>query len=598
MAASYVMRSDGKWWSGKRTITAVLNAPTNRITRVGTQLYKNGTVFRTSGTNIHWLGLRETTLGYPTHAMIDEVLDHAVAIGAKMIRAHTLGISAGLVNSLITGINADGSLVWNNAAWEPIDYAIAGCRSRNIHLSIPFTDQFDYYHKGKAWWVQQAFINQASSGIPSTYTYNGTTETGVTSFTPGSNGTPSVANSPRYKIITQQFYRNTWIKNAFINNYVKVWFQHVNQYSLVANKDEPAVAAVQMGNEMWDSGDQYGDHAGADGIACVTQFSAAVKSVAPLCLVIDPLGADGVDNNYAPGRNDDNTDAMDNHLYNNHQPLPSGKVTAQAAVVNSFGKVAVFQEHPEGGTGAGSNIAVALSEFEQNAGIAFGLFWATYITSEGHSGNGVDDTVYTVGQNFDWKAQFSAHAAVMNGGTVPAAPPPPTNLLRSAITAGVEGSVSLYAAGSADAADPVLAVETTTGVSGTGALKVTATGTGHKWVYVNDLASMAPVTPGSVYTAAASVQLVSGSLGAGFSGHITWFTSTGSYISGATASSPIMASASYQYVTMSATAPANAAYATTQVEFDGPTSGTAVVRIDQFGVYAGSTGTPYTPPAT
>ena len=562
---------------------------TDWISRTGTALYLNGSPWRGAGINWHWAALRETNLQYPTHAQIDTVLDEAVSMNARVIRAHTLGISAGLSNSLVTSVNADGSLVWNNAAWEAIDYVIAGARQRGLKLWIPFTDQFNYYHLGKQWWVQQAFIRRATSNIPSTYTYGGTTENNVTSFDPASG---TVSGSARYKIISQQFYRNAWIKNAWLNNYVVPWFNHVNQYSGVANKNEPAVAFAQAGNELWDCGDQYADHAGADGIALMTAFSAAVKSVSPNILVIDSLGADGVNNDYAPGRNDPNTDMFDYHLYNNGAKMNAGYVAGLASKAAAFGKVQVFGEYPY--TNAG--IATALSEMQTTANVGFGAFWAIYTNDEGHSGGSVDDTVYVVGQNAGWKSQFSAHAGVMNNGTPPPPPPPPTNILRSGNVANAEAPVASYASGSVDSADPVLVIESGTGIGGGSALKATVSGAGHKWVYVNSLPAAAPVTPGSTYTASVHVQVASGTLSTGYYGHITWFDSAGGYISGTTSPSTTGASGSYTQVVWTAVAPSGAAYAVPQVEFDGPASGNAIIRLDQFGIFAGSSASPWSAP--
>jgi len=570
-------------------VVGTVSTATGWVTRSGTTLSLNGSPWRGAGMDWHWAGLRETNLQYPSHAMIDQVLDEAVAMNARVIRAHTLGMSAGLANQLVTGVNADGSLVWNTAAWEPIDYVIAGARSRGLKLWIPFTDQFNYYHGGKQWWVQQAFINRGSSNIPSSYTYGGTTETGVTSFDPVSG---TVAGSARYKIISQQFYRNTWIKNAWINNYVVPWFNHVNQYSGVANKNEPAVAFAQAGNELWDSGDQYADHAGADGITWAAQFSAAVKSVSPNVLVVDPLGADGVNLNYAPGRNDPNTDIFDYHLYNNGNTITSGYISGFASIANSYNKVQVFGEYPYTNGG----ISTALSEMESTANVGFGCFWAIYTNDEGHSSGGIDDSVYVVGSNSGWKTQFTAHANVMNSGTLPPPPTPPTNLLRSAAAATIDAPVSAYAAGSTDSNDPALTIESSTGIGGGAALKAITTGSGHKWIYINSTPAAAAVTSGSTYTASAHVQLVSGTLGSGYYGHLTWFDSGGSYISGSTSSSQVTVSGSYVQVTWTAVAPANAAFAVPQIEFDGPASGSAVVRIDQYGIFAGASASPWSSP--
>lgn len=567
-------------------LLGAIGPDTNWIRRNGTTLTLSGQQWRGAGMDWHWAALRETNLQYPTHAMIDTVLNEAVSMGARVVRAHTLGISAGLSNQLVTSTNPDGSLVWNPAAWEPIDYVISGCKTRGLKLWIPFTDQFDYYHKGKQWWVEQAFIHQAQSAIPSTYTYDSTTENNVHSFD-ASSGT--VASSSRYKIISQQFYRNAWIKNAWITNYVVPWFNHVNHYSGIANRNESAVAFAQAGNELWDSGDEYPDHAGIDGIVWAAQFSAAVKGVSPNVLVIDPQGADGVNIDNAPGRDDSNTDILDYHLYNNHNDISSGYVLGLAAKANSWNKVAVYGEYPFTRNG----IDYALSEMESTSGVSFGCFWAIYTSDEGHTSGGVDDTVYTVGQNGAWKSRFQTHSAIMNDGTTPPPAEPPTNIMRSTAATNCDAGVSTYTSGSTDSNDPVLTVETNTGVGGGGALKATISGAGHKWVYVAQLATLAPVVPGQIYTSSANVQLVSGTLSSGYYGHLTWFDSGGSYISGTTSSGAVASSSAYTQVSFTATAPNGAAYAAPQVEFDGPASGSAIVRIDQYGIFAGTTAYPW-----
>lgn len=561
------------------------------VTRTGTALYLNGQRWRGAGMNWHWAGLRESNLQYPTHVQIDAVLDEAASMNARVIRAHTLGISAGLSNQLVTAIAADGTLTWNNAAWEPIDYVIAGCRSRGIRLWVPFTDIANYYHHGRGWWVERAFMHQAQSGIPSTYVYNdgNTTENGVTSYTTSSGG---FSGSARDKAIQQQFYRNAWIRNAFINNYVKAWFQHTNQYTGVANKDEPMVAFAQGGNELWDSGDKWPDHAGADGLAWSAQFSAAVKSVSPNCLVIDSTGADGVDLNYASGRNDPNTDMLDYHLYNSGQAMQAGYVAGFAATAASFGKAQVFGEYPYTNGG----IETALGEMESTSAVGFGLFWAIYTTDENHNSGGVDDTVYVVGQNGAWKTRFQTHAAVMNQGTPPPPPPPPVNILATASAATCDAEVSAYASGSVDSADPVLAMDGSNGVGGGGNLQATLTGSGHKWVYIANTADMAPVTPGQAYTMSAHVQLVSGTPSSGLYGHLTWFDSGGAWLGGNTSPGTSNASGSYTQVTYTATAPANAAFAAPQIEINGANSGTAVLRIDQWGIFAGTSAYPWSAP--
>ena len=71
------------------------------VQRAGTRLTLNGAGFRYSGPNIEWLGLE----GYgphdpagprlPTHFEIDDAFATAAEMGAKVVRAQTIGDTVG-----------------------------------------------------------------------------------------------------------------------------------------------------------------------------------------------------------------------------------------------------------------------------------------------------------------------------------------------------------------------------------------------------------------------------------------------------------------------------------------------------------------------
>lgn len=71
------------------------------VQRAGTKLSLAGEEFRYSGPNIEWLGLESygphDPVGprYPTHFEVDDVLDTARAMGARVVRSQTMGDSVG-----------------------------------------------------------------------------------------------------------------------------------------------------------------------------------------------------------------------------------------------------------------------------------------------------------------------------------------------------------------------------------------------------------------------------------------------------------------------------------------------------------------------
>ena len=65
-------------------------------------------------------------------------------IGANTIRSHTLGISVGTPLSLEPRLG-----VFNERAFDAIDYALYAAREYGLRVIIPLSDEHDYYHGGK-----------------------------------------------------------------------------------------------------------------------------------------------------------------------------------------------------------------------------------------------------------------------------------------------------------------------------------------------------------------------------------------------------------------------------------------------------------------
>src|ERR1022692_4262457 len=78
-----------------------VDSPSEFVTRAGTSLHLSGKPFRYSGPNIEWLGLEAygpadpQGARYPTQFEVDDAMDTAKEMGAKVIRSQTLGDSVG-----------------------------------------------------------------------------------------------------------------------------------------------------------------------------------------------------------------------------------------------------------------------------------------------------------------------------------------------------------------------------------------------------------------------------------------------------------------------------------------------------------------------
>lgn len=176
------------------------------ITRGGASLYSGSTKFIFSGTNMHWLGLKDNNGGtYPTQFEIDDAMATAQELGATAVRSHTLGISVGCPKCIEPSLHT-----WNDGAFGSIDYAIASARKHNIRLIIPLTDNWRYYHGGK-------------------HTF--------TDWEHDSN--------------EDDFYTNT--NPAILSDfkeYISHVLTHVNQFTGIALKDDPTILAWETGNEL------------------------------------------------------------------------------------------------------------------------------------------------------------------------------------------------------------------------------------------------------------------------------------------------------------------------------------------------------------
>jgi mannan endo-1,4-beta-mannosidase len=235
-------------------------AATGFVTRTGNSLYLNGAPFKLAGANIYWLGLTDTTPpSYPSTTQVDNVLASAYDMHATVIRSHTLGIGTGCGACIEPSLNT-----FNDQAFNSIDYAIQKAASYHMHLLIPLTDNYHYYHGGK---------------------HNFTDWRGLTN--------------------EDDFYTNTTVIQDF-KNYISHVLNHVNKYTGVAYKDDPTIMAWETGNEIWT--------APASWTEMIAQY---IKSIAPNQLVADGHQAgSNVDLSTTDLQNEPDADMYTSHFYN------------------------------------------------------------------------------------------------------------------------------------------------------------------------------------------------------------------------------------------------------------------------------------------
>jgi hypothetical protein len=139
-----------------------------------------------------------------THSQIDAYLSSAVSMNATAIRSW--GVMS--VNHSLAVHSSMG--VYNASALENVDYLLQQCGIRGIKVILPLVGNSD-----RSWYC-------SANGV-----------------TPDADAT--------------QFYTNTTIINSF-KGLISFVLNHVNQYTGLKYKDDPAIVAWQFGNELTDSG--------------------------------------------------------------------------------------------------------------------------------------------------------------------------------------------------------------------------------------------------------------------------------------------------------------------------------------------------------
>lgn len=308
-------------------------APQGFVTRQGNRLLLDGKPFKIVGPNMPWLGLDEFNehgqrkVSYPTHFRIEDGLTTARKMGATVVRSHSLGISTGCSLCLMPRLGQ-----FNEAAFEPMDYAIATAGRHGLKLIIPLTDQWHYYHGGK-----HNFTNWL--GYPN-----------IPGATPANNGEQRKREA--------RFYTDPKVITAF-EDYIRHLLNHTNQYTGLKYKDDPTIMAWETGNELWDATDDW-----------TRRVARYLKQLAPRHLVSDGGAATGA--RLTPSRVViPELDIVGGHFY----PIGIGWMMRDAAVAAQAGKVYYVGEYDWQNYKGGPPLDEFLAEIERNPAISGDLYW-------------------------------------------------------------------------------------------------------------------------------------------------------------------------------------------------------------------------------
>ncbi|TFY71901.1 hypothetical protein EVG20_g1114 [Dentipellis fragilis] len=329
------------------------------VTRQGTKLKLLGKDFRVVGANIYWLGLDENVIpnpSYPSKARVLEAFADVSVMHGTTVRGHTLGISVG--NPLSVEPSLD---VFNNEAYEAIDFAILAARIYGIKLLIPLVDNYNYYHGGK-----YQFISW--NGHP----FNGT----------GANIEPPDVGA--------FFYNDTQVVSSF-KRYVTNHLTHVNRYTGIALKDDPIILGWESGNEL--AAVRFGD--GPAPASWTKEIGQLVKRLAPRQLFMDGSygiypDTDQLDTKEVDilcvfpgsvcmnGGSDPSSPPSGDHFY----PANISKLTTGMDLVNKAGRNYLAGEYDWTGLNGGDTIESFLSVVTKSAG-AGDTFWSLFGHDDG-----------------------------------------------------------------------------------------------------------------------------------------------------------------------------------------------------------------------
>jgi hypothetical protein len=543
------------------------------ITRVGSQLRLNGQPQRFAGANAYELGLTDNDgVRYLTKTEITNSLQGAREMGVNLIRAHTVGMSAGLSLSFETAAG-----VFNHANLDAADWAVAEAKRLGIYFIVPLTDQWNYYHGGKGVFVHWAYQQNSSGITPLPYPGN--------LFNAGQGKGASEEN---------QFFATTaggLRIRALFKEYIAAWAGHLNPYTGLRYGDDPTIAIVETGNELFSATAEW-----------TQDIASYVKSLAPTKLLADGSAASGLTVANQPGLNAPAIDILGSHYYAQNgapnweqigfaaKPSRFGSTTSfldqlalDVSAAQSAGKAFLAGEYPW----TRSDVAQWYAAVESNTAIVGDLFWSIIAGSLTHGGAfGSDDfpvhRPYSSALEMQNAPALARHISAITGipttngaGTDPL----PSNLIPAQAVRDAD-SIAPWQGGGG-----VLTRDTT--VSRTGGSSLRNEGqSGGSYFYWNPVTSysgaLAPVTAGQSYLSSAYFR--SSVADKGVHVRVLWFNASNNVVSTVDGAYTAVATDGWTLAYVQATAPAGAVSAGIQFQADNPLNPGEYIWIDDLSI--------------
>ncbi|MFZ0746308.1 MAG: hypothetical protein WAM85_18005 [Terracidiphilus sp.] len=399
------------------------------IQRSGTHLTLDGASFRYSGPNIEWLGLEaygpHDPAGprYPTHFEIDDAFATASEMGARVVRAQTIGDTVGCPQCIEPELDK-----FNESAFQASDYAVEVAAKHHIRLIIPLVGDCATCLGGGIG-QYMAWSHQANF---------------------------------------QSFFTDPTIIAAY-ERHIDAVLNHKNAITGIRYRDDPTIMA-------WENCNMCGlfaffTHGDLSQVASWSEtIGAHIKQVDPHHLYLDTTG---IFRNYPKIIDNPSTDIVtfeeyphwDGLLGPNQSPTTAETFSRDAAAVTSHGKVFIVNEFGWDRTNwkSSADLQHLLDTLVQDPNISGDGFWALQAHLENFGfqpipADAKDPNFAEKGECGEWWAlyypgiktlvmsaedmaaraqQLRTHAYLMSGAAVPAHAIPPPPVITSTVIGGL-----------------------------------------------------------------------------------------------------------------------------------------------------------------